>query len=257
MPGSWNPSIVPLHVCLCLLGACAADDDPVERDVTVWMVDASFVDDGLHPSNVEDGWTVTFSRLQVSIGEVTLGGAPLDEPSQRYQIVDLVRAGEGLILGSVHRTSDHPQATVGKLEFAVAPAVDPVAGNVEGAEVERMRGLYSVYVEGTAQRGEDIKRFSWGLTTGNVYTDCFSPARFTDEEPRVTIHVRGDRLFGDDELVFTPFAAADANADGEIEEEELRSSDLTLGDKDLWTWLEDHAGGLFFVDASQCPLQSS
>lgn len=247
-----------LHVILLLLSACAATEEAVERDISVVLADASFVEDGIHPSTVKDGWAITFSRLQVSIGDVMLEGSSLDDTSEQYQIVDLVRAGEGFILGSAHRTSEHPHALIGDIGFTIASAAGAVAGNVDESDVERMRtGLYSIYVEGTAQRGEETKSFSWGLTAGNAYMDCISQASLADEEPRVTISVRGDRLFGDEELVFDPFAASDANADGEIEEAELRNSQITLEGKNLWTWLEVHGGTLFSVDGSPCTLQPS
>ncbi|MBZ5708653.1 hypothetical protein [Nannocystis pusilla] len=241
-----------------LLSACAAGEDAVERDIDVLLADASFVDDGIHPSTVKDGWVVTFSRLQVSIGDVVVEESSLDEASQRYRIVDLVGADDGFVLGRAHRTSEHPHALIRGIGFTIASAAGPVAGNVDESDVERMRtGLYSIYVEGTAQRGEETKFFSWGLTAGNSYVGCISQASFADEEPRVTISVRGDRLFGDEELVFDPFAASDANADGEIEEAELRDSQITLGGKNLWTWLEAHAGTLFSVEGSPCTIEPS
>ncbi|MDC0721121.1 hypothetical protein [Nannocystis bainbridge] len=260
MFGSWNPAILRLHVSLSLLlsSACAAGEDPVERDITVSLADASFVEDGTHPSTVKDGWVITFSELQVSIGDVMLEGSPLDDTSPQYQIVDLMEAGEGFVLGSAQRTSERPHALIRGIGFTIAPAADPVAGNVDESDVERMRaGSYSVYVEGTAQRGGETKDFSWGLTAGNAYRDCISQTSFADEEPQVTISVRGDRLFGDEELVFDPFAASDANADGEIEEAELRNSDVMLGGKNLWTWLEAQASTLFSVDGSPCTVEPS
>lgn len=257
--GPCNPSMRRLHVALSLslLSACAAADEvSVERDITVSLADASFVEDGVHPSTVKDGWVITFSELQVSIGDVILEDAPLADNSQQYRIFDLVRAGEGLVLGRGLRTSEHPHALVHDIGFTIAPAADPAAGNVDESDVERMRaGSYSIYVEGTAQRGEETKHFSWGLSAGNAYRDCSSQASFADEEPRVTISVRGDRLFGDRELVFDPFAASDANADGEIDEAELRDSDVTLGGKNLWTWLEAQAGTLFSADGSPCTVE--
>ncbi|WAS89755.1 hypothetical protein [Nannocystis punicea] len=260
--GPWNPSMLRLHVSLSLslslLSACAAGEEPVERDIAVSLADASFVEDGIHPSTVKDGWVITFSELQVSIGDVMLEGSSLDDTSQQYRIVDLVRAGEGLVLGSAQRTSEHPHALVRGIGFTIAPSADPVAGNVDESDVERMRtGSYSVHVKGTARRGEETKDFSWGLTAGNVYKGCISQASFADEAPQVTISVRGDRLFGDEELVFEPFAASDANADGEIEEAELRDSDGTLGGKNLWTWLEAQAGTLFSVEGSPCTVEPS
>ncbi|MDC0668350.1 hypothetical protein [Nannocystis radixulma] len=258
MSGSWDRFMLRLHVSLLLLSACAASEGTAERDISVLLADASFVEDGIHPSTIKDGWAVTFSQLQVSIGDVVLEDLSLDDTAQQYQIVDVVRAGEGLILGSAHRTSEHPHSLIGGIGFTIASAAGSVAGNVDESDVERMRtGLYSIYVEGTAQRGEETKSFSWGLTAGNAYMDCISQASFADEEPQVTISVRGDRLFGDEELVFDPFAASDANADGEIEEAELRNSELTLEGKNLWTWLEVHAGTLFSVEGSPCTLKPS
>lgn len=256
--GPRNPSMLRLHVSLTLslLSACAAGEDSVERDITVSLADASFVEDGVHPSTVKDGWVITFSELQVSIGDVTIEDSSLDDISPQYRIVDLVAAGEGFVLGSVQRTSEHAHALVNGIGFTIAPAADPVAGNVDESDVERMRaGSYSIYVEGTARRGEETKYFSWGLTAGNAYKNCTSQASFADEEPRVTISVRGDGLFGDQELVFDPFAASDANADGEIEEAELRNADVTLGGKNLWTWLEAQASTLFSVEGSPCTVE--
>ena len=256
--GPQNPSMLRLHVALSLSlsSACAAEKEPVERDISVSLADASFVEDGIHPSTVKDGWVITFSALQVSIGDVMIEDSSLDDTSPQFRIVDLVPAGEGFVLGSVQRTSEHPHALVSGVGFTVAPAADSVAGNVDESDVERMHaGSNSVYVEGTARRGEETKSFSWGLTAANVYTHCSSQASFADEEPRVTISVRGDRLFGDRELVFDPFAASDANADGEIEAAELRDSDITLGGENLWTWLEAHASTLFSVEGSPCTVK--
>lgn len=260
MSGPCDPSTLCLHLPLLLVCACATAEDTTTRDIAVSIEDASFVEDGVHPSYFKDGWAVTFSRFMVSIGDVTLNGSSLEDGSQSYRIVDVVRASDesALVLGSALRTSEHPHALVGTLGFTVASAVDPVAGNVDDADIERMRtGQYAVYVEGTAQRGDEIKQFSWGLTTGNTYARCVSTASFADEEPRAKIGVRGDRLFADGELVFDPFAAADANNDGEISEEELRGAEATLGGVDLWTWLEGQTGALVLVDGSQCPAKPS
>ncbi|WP_342377483.1 hypothetical protein NVS55_39240 [Myxococcus stipitatus] len=188
-----------------------------------------------------DGWSVTFSKFLVVIGEAKV--ETHDEVAARStqaRVFDVHKPGPVLVetfKDLAAREWDH-------VSYAIAPSATAVAGNADAADVERMKAEgFSVYIEGVATKGRDTKRFGWGFKTNTLYEHCESPelgAGVTvpkDGEETVQLTIHGDHLFFDDlqspdaKMRFNAIADADrlgiAGPDGEVTLDELAAVDLT------------------------------
>lgn len=94
-------------------------------------------------------------------------------------------------------------------------------------------GGLSVYVAGSATKGDEVETFTWGFTGRTRYEACESEAvvkAATQASVQLTIH--GDHLFYDDLFSETPsvrfdlIAAADGDGDGDITQAELAAVDI-------------------------------
>ena len=125
-------------------------------------------------------------------------------------------------------------------------------------------GGFSVYIAGSATKGEEVKTFAWGFATRTQYKACESEALVkaaTSATVQLTIH--GDHLFYDDLFSETPsvrfdlIAAADGDGDGDITQAELEAVDLrplenyqvgSTGITDLWKFVEHLTSTLGHID---------
>src|SRR5690606_27829137 len=122
--------------------------------------------------------------------------------------------------------------------------------------------LVSVDIEGTATRGDEIKRFHWRLDAPTRFAACETTTTVPEGgEGRFEITIHADHLFYDSlvssepALRFDAFAAADADDDGLITPEELAAADIGAYDAgseggvdDLWAWLLAQTRTLGHVD---------
>ena len=242
---------------LALVFACSAAP---ERDYTATIYGEAFIEEGIPADEFVDGWSVTFDRFLISVGEVSLAGAPLSDAAQRFQVFDLAQAsgGAGFEVGSgAHAVTD---PDVG---YIIAPSADAVAGNASAGDLELMtQGGHSLHIVGTATRAGDppmTRTFTWSFATRTMYAACDIDGA---SAAQLTIH--GDHLFYDDlvsaepNLAFDLIAAADTDDDGEITEAELRAVDITtearyqVGDltaiTDLWRFLEQQTATLGHIN---------
>ncbi|WP_433927197.1 hypothetical protein AB3662_29400 [Sorangium cellulosum] len=187
-----------------------------------------------------DGWTVTFDKFIVSLGDIELRGADGVEAfkDESVYVADL-RRGDPII--PVYEGLDARRWE--RFGLKILPAtLDAVNLNgVSQADIERMASNgYNYWIEGAATKG-DTYTFSWGLvnptrnsncTNGLDGTDGFVVKSHAATEAELTVHV--DHIFWDTlgsevaDLRFDAMAAA-AGADEHIDFEELdaqRLSDL-------------------------------
>lgn len=220
--GSWGLS--------ALLLACSSASGTVE----VTAYGEEFIEEGIPAAEVDDGWNITFSRFEVTLAEVMVGGAVLGAAV----VVDLTEGSNG---------AGH---TLGALELA--------AGDYEGSSfiIER------VEVDGAAKHGNEEKTFSWVFDSAVSYSECVTTTSVTAEEAatfQITVHA--DHLFYDSLvaeeplLLFQPLADADTDADGQITRAELEAADIGAydpgsagGPDDLWAFLSAQLGTLGHVD---------
>ncbi len=185
-----------------------------------------------------DGYSVKFGKflvalsgLKVAHGEGDLGGevaGPL--------VFDLHPAGPH----TVATFQDIGARRWDRVSVTLAPAKAAAAGNAAAADVKLMNDNgYSVYVEGTAEKGGKKHTFRWGFTTATRYAECHEKTSGhgvvvpTGGSATAEITIHGDHLFYDDlqssdpSLRFEAVAKADADADGEVTLAELAKVDLT------------------------------
>jgi hypothetical protein len=236
---------IGLAACALLsLAGCGSSDDSGEAgrgsvNFTVWGEE--FIEDGIPAEEFQDGWSVTFERFLITLGDVrveTAGGAEAGR-IEGTALFDLVAKGP------------HP---VGSFELAArawdrvgyaVPAADAATEASDGAsdaDLDAMQDSgHSVYVVGSASLDDRTKTFAWGFTNTTRYRDCVAEidgqevhgvviANGGDESVELTIH--GDHFFYDDlaspDAVprFEAMAGADTDDDGEVTLDELRAVKL-------------------------------
>ncbi len=196
-----------------------------------------------------DGWSVSFDRVVVGIGHVSLGDACASYAEARYgRVIDLAQ-GAGQKLGTLYGLGSCD------VQFRLeVPASDAVLGQGVSADtLTLMRtpaddayvsaGGIALLVDGHATKGNVEKTFHWRFRQGYHYDTCsaevggqqVSGVTLTGNVTvNYDIEIAPERLFLDDvsdtaELRFDPFASADGSsgqADGEVTLAELGEIDL-------------------------------
>lgn len=197
-----------------------------------------YIEDQIPPETFADGFTITYSKFLVSIGNITIadgdGKEAANEPG--FFLIDHTEAGvkelvsfDGLEAKSYTKVS---------YELNTASAADTTKiGKVTDADVTLMTdNQYMVYVEGTLSKDGESKTFKWGFSEPTLLEDCEGEidgkiaegVLVTDGgEDVVQLTIHGDHPFYDD--LQSPDAKvrgqaafdADADDDGEITQEEL------------------------------------
>ncbi|HHH30717.1 MAG TPA: hypothetical protein ENK57_20570 [Polyangiaceae bacterium] len=211
---------------------------PARVDVTARATQATR--DGFVTS---DGWTLTFERVAMGIGDVDIDGEDCTDYGRAdYQwLIDFELAAEEKV-GTVYG--------LGTCTLKFQVRVPSLTRTVNGAGAtdalfSRMRELDSdfweiqsrsaVIVAGRASRDDVTKTFDWALRRGHEYYRCpradgsgnLDVLRL--EEPvRINrrVEIRAEELFrltpsDDAPFVFDPYADADCNDDGVITVNEL------------------------------------
>lgn len=210
---------------------------------TTWGED--YIEQGIPTDSREvtgfvDGWSLTYTRFLVALGEVTLAKqtgerGPVQDAAR---VVDLVKPGPVELFGF----TGVPAEKWDRVSYAIAPASASAqaAGALDAGDLERMRAGLSILIEGHATDGAATKRFAWAFTTDTLYADCTNPdfgegvTVPTGGQEVVQLTVHGDHFWYDDltspeaVLRFQAIADADADADGEVTLAELSSVPLTF-----------------------------
>ena len=127
-----------------------------------------------------------------------------------------------------------PAGTTTHLNYRLAPVTSFDGSNATPEQESLMTdGGYSLYVEGTAIRGDETKTFAWGFSQDTPYTHCHI-ARSCPTETPPTPRSRSfpDHLFYDDldsetlNVAFDLMARADADADGNVTADEMAAVDI-------------------------------
>jgi len=265
-----------LALTLLLPSGCLPDDTrPPPSRVLFTASPSPDTRAGALSTPTADGWRITFTRVLVSLGRVSLDGDDCSVYSEaRYgRVLSLVGApheqkiSESYALGSCdfgfaigNAASDSllgAGATVSDLDFLRTAGSDRYQTN---------RGT-SLFVAGSAEKGERQLSFAWAFRGRARYRACQTTENdaaqgrlVLEEDGDVTANVtlRAEALFAEDvtssssALRFDAIASADAlgNADGEVTLDELGLvplRDLQLGTtytngepgRGEWTTLED------------------
>jgi hypothetical protein len=250
---------------LVLLGLAVACDTGRNEALEVRVYGEAYIEEGLPADIFVDGWSLRYEKFLVSVGGVAVaqqGSAPGLEVTE-FQVFDLTRGSDGA--GQVVASELVSLGRYDDTRFTIAPDPAATAGNATDADLKLMLdGGYSVYVAGTATKGEDSKRFAWGFATHTDYSACESLADVRGGQPGVVqLTIHGDHLVYDDLYSETPnvsfelIAAADTDGDGEVTQAELLAVDLRplanyqVGSTDivdLWHFIEHLTTTLGHID---------
>ncbi|MCK6536511.1 MAG: hypothetical protein L6Q84_26365 [Polyangiaceae bacterium] len=257
-------------VALGLCSACLpAETRPPPGELTLTATADPAV---LAPIATADGWSVSFDRILMSIGFLTLGKS---DDCDSYaganygRLLDFGRS-EPQRVGAVY--------AIGRCDVGFALAEPPpntvLGAGVSAADLSFMREkgsdkyasdrAISFFVAGTAARSGKTKTFHFALRRALVYEECRAPdgqaptvALGSDESVAFDLRVRAQALLQDDlddqvaKLAFDPFARADDEAgdrDGEVTLDELGKLPLGELGKASGAWATDTSKWKSFRD---------
>lgn len=226
---SLKTSLWALSLAATALGGCSDD----AGTISVRAYGESFIEDGIPADDMDDGWAIEFSRFDVTLSDILVGGVALADP-------DPV---------GVHESSDGEGHEVGTVSVDAGEHASP------------SYSITRVEVEGSAELDGVTKTFSWTFDSATHYSHCDTTTDVKKDETaifQITIHA--DHFFYDSlvseepRLLFQPLADADADDDGEITAAELGDTDIGAYDpgnediSDLWSFLVAQHRTLGHVD---------
>ena len=233
-----------LTLVLCSAGlSCCEGDVEGEGEVTVTLYGEDFIEVGISPAEMADGWSVTFDRFQVTVDEVRVGGVEL--PAAAPTDISAETGGAGHIITS-----------------AVVPA-----GEHSGSSFT----ITQVALSGSASRDGVVKTFDWRFEERTRYSACETVTVVRDGGAAIfQITVHADHFFYDSlvaaepQVRFQALADADLDGDGAISRAELESTDIGAYDagsdgaaEQLWAWLVAQSRTLGHVDGEgHCDAQA-
>lgn len=214
------------------LSACSvtdADEGSGSARFSVWGEE--YIEQGMPATAFADGWSVSFSKFLIVVGEVSVADERAGEAGRLRgsQVFNLASVGPHL-LGEMESL---PARTFNRVAYAVLSAgadTEPHASATQ-ADLELMQqGPYSVYVTGAATREDRAKTFAWGLSGSTRYTQCVAEIAGRNVEgiavtnggtEAVELTIHGDHLFYDDlaSSEARPRFAAMADADADLNDE--------------------------------------
>jgi len=210
--------------------------NPGQGNARFFVFGEDDIEQQIPAADVADGWTITFNRFLVVIGDVELLDSGLDSGlvEADARIYDLTQPGPHLV--GLAGGLDAGQWSVG---FRTPKATDDTDGQQFVAEfdLELMRDNgYSVFIEGSATDAGTTKTFAWGFTDPVRYTRCGGDGAIEITANGLTpaeLTIVGDRFFRDDlvspnaALRFQPFVLADVDDNGQVTEDELEAVALS------------------------------
>lgn len=219
-------------------------DESIERGITA-EGDEGFV----------DGWSLSYDKFLMSFYQLTIS----DDSGQVGAITDPTYIVDQTAPGSKQLFSvEGIEAKAwNRVSYMVMPPLSYnvlVSGDEDDLALLKDAG-YSVYISGTASKGDVTKTFALGFTEGTLYEQCHSDHDGeeregivvpTDAEELIELTTHGDHLFYDrlqgplndgenGSLRFDALAMADdeGNADGDITANELRNMQVDADVYDL------------------------
>jgi hypothetical protein len=228
-----------------------------------------YIEGEIPASDVEDGWTVRYTKFLVVLGEVAVAASSEAEPALAMpgsRLFDLHRPGGKRVF-----EAELPARAYPFLTYVIVPATTETMPNEDVPEADRAfmaANGYSLFAEGSLSKDGTTKTFAWGFATSTLYLACrgMLSGKETDgvvvrrggtDEAELTIH--GDHLFYDDlqspdaKLRGAVIAAADADDDGEVTLEELAAVELATLSPDQGPFGTSTASGVHdlraFVEA--------
>jgi hypothetical protein len=208
-------------------------------------------DDTTAGFTTEDGWTVTYDTLLISLGNFGIAEGPCEQYAESHyvRILDLRRQEPQKLallraLGHcpfIFELSSPPEDAV--LGAGVTEDMKTFMRTAGSDPYVKNRGV-ALHLAGTATQGDSAVAFAWSFRENLAYGHLCGDLSFESEVTiSLDIRVRTASLFDDPAAPagspvarFGPFAAADADADGVVTLEELDAvpvagSSETLGER--------------------------
>lgn len=172
-------------VLMAVSAGCSSDDGTSgggTGNVQIFVVPEDTVANGLEPGTddeqVQDGWAITYDRYLVAIGNFrarrTDTGEALSDPT--VYVLDLKNAPTSGYVAKEFR--DVAAARWDKFGYDIpnAKAGAKILPPTTQADADFMiQNRYSVYYEGSAEKGGDKITFKWGFSAGTSFDDCATP----------------------------------------------------------------------------------
>jgi hypothetical protein len=212
-----------------LLAACSEDTG----SITATAYGEELIEEGIPADAFVDGWTVSFDKFLVSIGNAKAqAGHDHDEVGfDGFYVVDLAKGSNGE--GQELATFDAPGGTYDHYGYQLEPDANATNVNADEADVTALKtNGYSIWVRGTATKGTDTKTFDWGFRMRLTYAHCEAGMTIDGDNVAMQSTIHADHLFYDDAIsdepnvAFDLFAEADANADNTVTLDELAAKDI-------------------------------
>ncbi len=231
-------------LAIALASAACTDDGSVGAGTLVIAISGEEASRGGYPVGsgdeviaFEDGWTLEFQKVVVSLANFTLKTSDGEDAAlESGAIVADLHQGEP----ELWKFEDVPARRWDRVGYRYTPPSERTAraNEVEATDLERMANMgWSLYIEATAQHGERNVRLQFGFPLEVEMSRCIDARDETDgvvveaggvNEAQITVHL--DHLFFDsyatDEaaLRFEPMAAV-AQESGLLQLEDLRQQD--------------------------------
>ncbi len=236
----WPLLVAPLTACL------PQDTRPPPAEITITVSSSEATRSGIDRSLTVDGFDISIERLLVNLGQIQIGSNNQVAGCSEYsdpgytRLYDFTEVDGEEKLGLAY--------ALGHCAFGFAmryPNINGLLGkgaSEEDQDFMRTPGSdqfvkdagVSVFVQGSAVRGDETMRFAWPFRKRFGYRACFVQEGekkhyglelSTADPTSVNIEIQVEALFRPGLvpalLHFEPYARADADADGEITIDEL------------------------------------
>ena len=262
------------HLSLALalglgLGACSEDAPATAQgSYAITIYGEEFIEDQI-PAADTDGWQIKFDKFLIGVDQVQARG--VEAPGAYAYDLSVSSSGEGHELYNVDGIA---VGAIKPLSYRVSPLTNITGGNAAEADRKLLTdNQASIYVAGSATKGDVTKTFAWSFKTTTAYGPCETTAVVSTEGTAVSqLTIHADHFFYDDlvseepNVAFELIASADADDDGQVTQAELEAVDITAQDryqvgsntqvKNLWQFINAQTATLGHIDGEgHCELQ--
>lgn len=256
----------PALACLIASACVPADTRPEPGNLSMTVSPSSAVEDGVVTA---DGWTITFDRVLVGIGDVSLNDQCVRYSGANYDRIIDAKQGKRQKLSILYGLGEcdvrfriSPPSSDAIVGAGVTEA-DKTAMRLPAADSFLPRSGISIDISGRATRGPDTKRFRFVFRPRVRFQRCAGrvegaaiPTVKLESGKAIgyDIRIEAESLFRDDvrpdaaSLRFDPFAGADKNGDDLVTLDELAlvpiASIRDAGGFETSTYTSDDDGGI-------------
>jgi hypothetical protein len=151
-------------------------------NVQIFVVPEDSIANGLKPGtaleNIQDGWTITYDRYLVAVGNFRARrsdtGDSLSDPT--VYVLDLKSAPtSGYVVKELTSVAAVRWDKFGYDVPNAAAGAKPLAPTSQADADFMIKNGYSVYYEGSGEKAGKKISFKWGFSAGTSFDDCASP----------------------------------------------------------------------------------